>query len=242
MIPGYGFLSENVEFADTISSAGITFVGPSPASINAMGLKHEARSIALDANVPIIPGTGLLKSAHDAKEAATRLGLPIMLKATGGCGGMGLQICYSEQEVEKAFAMVESRAGTLFKNSGVFLEKYYPSSRHVEVQVAGNGEIVVAFGERECSLQRRHQKVIEECPSPFVERHPGLREKMLSAAVNYASQLKYKSVGTVEFLVDDETADFFFLEMNTRLQVEHGITELCYGVDLVHLMLRQADY
>ncbi|OQE27831.1 hypothetical protein PENSTE_c004G07845 [Penicillium steckii] len=242
VIPGYGFLSENVEFADTISSAGITFVGPSPASINAMGLKHEARSIALEANVPIIPGTGLLESAQDAKEAANRLGLPIMLKATGGGGGMGLQICHSEQEVEKAFAMVESRAGTLFKNSGVFLEKYYPSSRHVEVQVAGNGEIVVAFGERECSLQRRHQKVIEECPSPFVERHPGLREKMLSAAVSYASQLKYKSVGTVEFLVDDETADFFFLEMNTRLQVEHGITELCYGVDLVHLMLRQADY
>jgi urea carboxylase len=165
-----------------------------------------------------------------------------MLKATGGGGGMGLQICYSEQDVEKAFAMVESRATTLFKNSGVFLEKYYPNSRHIEVQVAGNGEIVVAFGERECSLQRRHQKVIEECPSPFVERHPGLREKMLQAAVSYASQLKYKSVGTVEFLVDDETADFFFLEMNTRLQVEHGITELCYGVDLVHLMLRQADY
>lgn len=207
-----------------------------------MGLKHEARAIAQAANVPIIPGTGLLESAGAAVAAAKHLGCPVMLKATGGGGGMGLQICYSEQDVEKAFAMVESRATTLFKNSGVFLEKYYPNSRHIEVQVAGNGEIVVAFGERECSLQRRHQKVIEECPSPFVERHPGLREKMLQAAVSYASQLKYKSVGTVEFLVDDETADFFFLEMNTRLQVEHGITELCYGVDLVHLMLRQADY
>ncbi|UKZ63355.1 uncharacterized protein TrAtP1_004585 [Trichoderma atroviride] len=207
-----------------------------------MGLKHEARAIAQAANVPVIPGTQLLDSAGTAVAAAKRLGCPVMLKATGGGGGMGLQICYSEQDVEKAFAMVESRATTLFKNSGVFLEKYYPNSRHIEVQVAGNGEIVVAFGERECSLQRRHQKVIEECPSPFVERHPGLREKMLQAAVNYASQLKYKSVGTVEFLVDDETADFFFLEMNTRLQVEHGITELCYGVDLVHLMLRQADY
>lgn len=207
-----------------------------------MGLKHEARAIAQAANVPVIPGTGLLESAGAAVAAAKRLGCPVMLKATGGGGGMGLQICYSEQDVERAFAMVESRATTLFKNSGVFLEKYYPNSRHIEVQVAGNGEIVVAFGERECSLQRRHQKVIEECPSPFVERHPGLREKMLQAAINYASQLKYKSVGTVEFLVDDETADFFFLEMNTRLQVEHGITELCYGVDLVHLMLRQADY
>ncbi|KAI5456684.1 allophanate hydrolase subunit 2-domain-containing protein [Mariannaea sp. PMI_226] len=242
IIPGYGFLSENVEFAKAVSSAGITFVGPSAASINAMGLKHEARAIAEAANVPVIPGTQLLESAGAAKEAARRLGCPVMLKATGGGGGMGLQICHSEEDVEKAFAMVESRASTLFKNSGVFLEKYYPLSRHIEVQVAGNGEIVVAFGERECSLQRRHQKVIEECPSPFVERNPGLREKMLQAAVNYASQLKYKSVGTVEFLVDDVTADFFFLEMNTRLQVEHGITELCYEVDLVHLMLRQADY
>ncbi|KAJ3547098.1 hypothetical protein NM208_g1681 [Fusarium decemcellulare] len=242
IIPGYGFLSENAEFADMVSAAGITFVGPSSASIKAMGLKHEARSIAETANVPVIPGTQLLASSKDATEAAKRLGFPVMLKATGGGGGMGLQICHSEHEVEKAFSMVESRASTLFKNSGVFLERYYPRSRHVEVQVAGNGDIVVAFGERECSLQRRHQKVIEECPSPFVERHPGLREKMLQAAVNYASQLKYKSVGTVEFLVDDETANFFFLEMNTRLQVEHGITELCYGVDLVHLMLQQADF
>lgn len=207
-----------------------------------MGLKHEARSIAEAVNVPVIPGTSLIPSTHEAIEGSKKLGFPVMLKATGGGGGMGLQICYDDDDVPKAFAMVESRAGALFKNSGVFLEKYYPRSRHIEVQVFGNGADVVAFGERECSLQRRHQKVVEECPSPFVERNPGLREKMLQAAVNYASQLKYKSAGTVEFLVDDETADFFFLEMNTRLQVEHGITELCYGVDLVHLMLRQADY
>lgn len=242
VIPGYGFLSENVEFAEAISKAGITFVGPSSSSIKAMGLKHEARAIAEVSRVPVIPGTGLLSSAQRATEAAEKLGFPVMLKATGGGGGMGLQICQNEQEVKEAFSVVESRASTLFKNAGVFLEKYYPQSRHVEVQVAGNGDIVVPFGERECSLQRRHQKVIEECPSPFVERNKGLREKLLEAAVNFASQLKYKSVGTVEFLVDDETADFFFLEMNTRLQVEHGITELCYGVDLVHLMLQQADY
>ncbi|KAM3538013.1 hypothetical protein ARSEF1564_009070 [Beauveria bassiana] len=242
VIPGYGFLSENAEFADAVTAAGIVFVGPSSASIRAMGLKHEARAIAVAANVPVIPGTSLLESADDACVAARALGFPVMLKATGGGGGMGLQVCHTEQEVTDAFSVVKSRGSTLFKNSGVFLEKYYPSSRHVEVQVAGNGEIVVAFGERECSLQRRHQKVIEECPSPFVERHPGMREKMCRAATNYASRLKYKSVGTVEFLVDDETADFFFLEMNTRLQVEHGITELCYGVDLVHLMLRQADH
>lgn len=234
-------MSENVEFAEAAFAAGITFAGPSSASIKAMGLKHEARAIAEAANVPVIPGTKLLSSAPEALKAARSLGFPVMLKATGGGGGMGLQVCTDEDAVSNAFSMVQSRASTLFKNSGVFLEKYYPRSRHVEVQVAGNGDVVVAFGERECSLQRRHQKVIEECPSPFIERHPGMREKMLSAATAYASQLHYKSVGTVEFLVDDETADFFFLEMNTRLQVEHGITEMCYGVDLVHLMLRQAD-
>ncbi|KHO00381.1 acetyl-/propionyl-coenzyme A carboxylase alpha chain [Metarhizium album ARSEF 1941] len=242
VLPGYGFLSENADFASAVSAAGLVFVGPSSASIKAMGLKHEARAISEAAGVPVIPGTPLLASAAEAVEAARSLGFPVMLKATGGGGGMGLHACHTEHEVDKGFAMVQSRAITLFKNGGVFLEKHYPNSRHVEVQVAGNGEVVVALGERECSLQRRHQKVIEECPSPFVERHPGLRERMLQAATTYASQLKYKSVGTVEFLVDDDTAGFFFLEMNTRLQVEHGITELCYGVDLVHLMLQQADY
>ncbi|KAI8299188.1 putative urea carboxylase [Colletotrichum sp. SAR11_59] len=239
IIPGYGFLSENADFAAAAEAVGIIFVGPSVASIKAMGLKHEAREIAHRAGVPTVPGTALLSSAAEARENAARLGFPIMLKATGGGGGMGLQICQDEAEVERAFETVVSRAGTLFKNSGVFLEKYYPRSRHIEVQVAGNGDVVVSFGERECSLQRRHQKVIEECPSPFVDA--ALRRKLCQSAIDYASQLNYKSVGTVEFLVDDETAEYFFLEMNTRLQVEHGITELCYGVDLVHLMLRQAD-
>ncbi|PYI01529.1 hypothetical protein BO78DRAFT_455904 [Aspergillus sclerotiicarbonarius CBS 121057] len=221
IIPGYGFLSENFDFADAVVQAGVTFVGPSSASIKATGLKHEARRIAEQANVP-----------EHALDGARRLGFPVMLKATGGGGWMGLQICHNEDEVMQAFAQVESRAGALFKNRGVFLERYYPHSLHIEVQVAGNGEVVVTFGERECSLQRRHQKVIEECPSPFVQRTPGLREKLLGAAIRYASQLNYKSVGTVEFLVDDETGDFFFLEMNPRLQVEHDISELCYGVDL----------
>ncbi|KAJ5754183.1 uncharacterized protein N7511_008336 [Penicillium nucicola] len=242
IIPGYGFLSENVEFAEAVARAGITFVGPSSASIQSMGLKHEAKRIAEAAHVPTIAGTSLLSSAKHAVDSARQIGFPVMMKATGGGGGMGQQICHSEEDVEQAFLLVESRSGALFGNSGTFLEKYYPRSRHIEVQVAGNGTDIVTFGERECSLQRRHQKVIEECPSSFVERTPGLRERMLQAAVRYASQLNYKSVGTVEFLVDDETADFFFLEMNTRLQVEHGISELCYGVDLVHLMLRQADY
>ncbi|KAJ6008214.1 hypothetical protein N7540_012190, partial [Penicillium herquei] len=166
----------------------------------------------------------------------------IMLKATGGGGGMGLQVCNEESDIQSAFAMVKGRGESLFGKTGVFMEKYFPSSRHVEVQVFGNGEDVVNFGERECSIQRRHQKIIEECPSPYVHQRPNLRKRITECAVRYASKLKYKSAGTVEFLVDDSTGNFFFLEMNTRLQVEHGITELCYDVDLVALMLSQADW
>jgi urea carboxylase len=165
-----------------------------------------------------------------------------MLKATAGGGGMGLLTCTDENSVRRSFKTVQSRGETLFKNSGLFIEKYYPSSHHIEVQVFGNGlGQAIHFGERECSIQRRHQKVIEECPSPFVVRHPELREKLGSAAVRLAESINYGSAGTIEYLVDDESRDFFFLEMNTRLQVEHGITELCYGVDLVEMMLKQAD-
>lgn len=165
-----------------------------------------------------------------------------MLKATAGGGGMGLLTCHSAEEVRSSFQTVQSRGETLFKNAGMFIERYYPSSHHVEVQVFGNGQgKAIHFGERECSIQRRHQKVIEECPSPFVARHPELRNKVTSAAVSLAESIRYGSAGTVEYLVDDETADFFFLEMNTRLQVEHGITEMVYNVDLVALMLEQAN-
>ena len=184
----------------------------------------------------------MVESADHAIAESSRLGFPVMLKATAGGGGMGLHICHSDQDVNDFFAVVRSRGKALFKNAGLFVEKYYPKSHHIEVQIFGNGcGQAIAFGERECSIQRRHQKVIEECPSPFVERHLDLREKLESAAVRLAESISYGSVGTVEFLVDDETSDFFFLEMNTRLQVEHGITELCYDVDLVELMLRQAD-
>ncbi|KAJ2977213.1 hypothetical protein NUW58_g7878 [Xylaria curta] len=241
VIPGYGFLSENAAFAQKVIDAGMAFVGPSPESISDMGLKHRAREIAHTAGILIIPGTDLLGSEAEALSAAGQMDYPVMLKATGGGGGMGLQICHSAEDVQRAFETVQSSGERLFKNSGVFLEKYYPQSRHIEVQVFGNGNDVVHFGERECSIQRRHQKVIEECPSPFVEAHPELRQKLTKCATRYASMLKYKSAGTVEFLVDDKTGDFFFLEMNTRLQVEHGITELCYNIDLVVLMLRQAD-
>jgi urea carboxylase len=168
--------------------------------------------------------------------------LQVMLKATAGGGGMGLLTCSSEAEVRQSFATVKSRGEALFKNAGMFIERYYPSSHHIEVQVFGNGDGKAIFiGERECSIQRRHQKVIEECPSPFVSRNPGLRKSLGEAAVRLAESIKYGSAGTIEYLVDDETGSFFFLEMNTRLQVEHGITELCYGIDLVELMLAQAD-
>lgn len=166
-----------------------------------------------------------------------------MLKATAGGGGMGLLTCLNEKQLRDNFRTVQSRASSLFKNAGVFLERYYPDSHHIEVQVFGNGQgKAISIGERECSIQRRHQKVIEECPSPFIsQRHPELRKKLTECAVNLAESIKYGSAGTVEYLVDDHTGDFFFLEMNTRLQVEHGITELCYNIDLVELMLRQAD-
>ncbi len=243
IIPGYGFLSENAEFAQQVSAAGMVFAGPSPESMESFGIKHTARELAVKAGVPIVPGTkGLVESEDEAVQEATKLGFPVMLKATAGGGGMGLLTCASEKEVRESFRTVRSRGETLFKNSGLFIERYYPTSRHIEVQVFGNGQgKAIHLGERECSIQRRHQKVIEECPSPFVERYPGLREKLGSAAVRLAESIQYGSAGTIEYIVDDETAEFFFLEMNTRLQVEHGITELCYDIDLVELMLKQAD-
>ncbi|KAI9844288.1 MAG: hypothetical protein M1837_005698 [Sclerophora amabilis] len=243
VIPGYGFLSENAGFAREVRAAGIIFVGPRPEDIESFGLKHKARELAVKAGVPVVPGSdGLVKSEDEAVQIATKLGFPVMLKATAGGGGMGLATCENEEDLRSSFEMVRSRGNTLFKNSGIFIERFYPSSHHIEVQLFGNGlGQAIHFGERECSIQRRHQKVIEECPSPFVKRHPELRKKLGSAATRLAESLEYGSAGTVEYLVDDETADFFFLEMNTRLQVEHGITELCYDVDLVATMLRQAD-
>lgn len=244
MIPGYGFLSENADFARSVADAGLVFVGPSPESIEQFGLKHTARELALAANVPVVPGTkGLLAGVDDALGAAQALGYPVMLKSTAGGGGMGLQTCADDGELRKTFEMVQSRGEALFKNAGVFLEKYFPAAHHIEVQVFGNGQGDVAtLGERECSIQRRHQKVIEECPSPFVtQKKPGLRQELCAAAKSLAESVSYASAGTLEFLVDDKSGAFFFLEMNTRLQVEHGVTEMVYGVDLVELMLRQAD-
>ncbi|OCF62234.1 urea carboxylase [Kwoniella mangroviensis CBS 10435] len=242
VIPGYGFLSENDGFAEKVEAAGLTWVGPSSEVITKFGLKHTARELAVQAGVPVISGTDLLNSAEEALVAASKIGYPVMLKATAGGGGMGLQICWNESEIEAAFHSVHARGATLFKNTAMFMEKYVAKSRHVEVQVFGNGlGGAVHFGERECSIQRRHQKVVEECPSPFVHSRPEMRERLTSCAVSLASNVCYGSAGTVEFLVDDTDGSFYFLEMNTRLQVEHGITEMCYNVDLVSLMLQQAE-
>ncbi|THX18514.1 hypothetical protein D6D17_02142 [Aureobasidium pullulans] len=243
VIPGYGFMSENSDFARAVTGAGMVWVGPSPDTIDSFGIKHTSRKLAQNAGVPIVPGTqDLIPDAISAIAAAAEIGYPIMLKATAGGGGMGLQVCQNDKDIERSFAAIVSRGQTLFKNAGVFMERYIAVSRHIEVQIFGNGlGEAVTFFERECSIQRRHQKVIEECPSPFLQRRPALRAKLGDAALQLAKAVKYKSAGTVEFLVDDSTGDFFFLEMNTRLQVEHGITEMCYNVDLVDLMFQQAS-
>ncbi|KIW52515.1 urea carboxylase [Exophiala xenobiotica] len=244
VIPGYGFLSENADFCRSANAAGVVFVGPSPEAIEAFGLKHTARDLAVKAGVPVVPGSkGLLETEDAAVEQTESIGYPVMLKATAGGGGMGLMVCNTEDDLRKNFQTVKSRGGALFKNSGVFLERYYAVSHHIEVQIFGNGlGKAISVGERECSIQRRHQKVVEECPSPFVtQMYPGLRKTLTECAVRLAESINYASAGTIEYLVDHETGEFFFLEMNTRLQVEHGITELCYNIDLVELMLRQAD-
>ena len=195
IIPGYGFLSENTDFARQVADAGMVWVGPSPKCIEDFGIKHTARELAAQADVPIVPGTrGLVKSEDEAVEEATKLGYPVMLKATAGGGGMGLLTCHDDKGVRESFKTVQSRGETLFKNAGLFIEKYFPSSHHIEVQVFGNGQgKAIHFGERECSIQRRHQKVIEECPSPFVTKHPELRKKLGDAAVRLAESINYGS-------------------------------------------------
>lgn len=175
IIPGYGFLSENAEFGQAVAEAGMAWVGPSPENIESFGLKHTARELAVKAGVPVVPGSeGLISNEENAVKESQRLGFPVMLKATAGGGGMGLATCNTIDEVKASFATVKSRGETLFKNAGIFMERFYPDSHHIEVQVFGNGlGDAIHFGERECSIQRRHQKVIEECPSPFVTKHPG---------------------------------------------------------------------
>ncbi len=237
--PGYGFLSENLAFAEACEAAGIAFIGPTPDNIRAFGLKHAARDLAQAQGVPLAPGTDLLTDAEAALAAARRIGFPVILKATAGGGGIGMRVCEDEAGVTEAFAAVTRLAGTNFADGGVFLERYVRQARHIEVQVFGDGKgLVVALGERDCSLQRRNQKVIEETPAPHLPS--ATRAALIAAAIRLTSAARYRSAGTVEFLYDAERDDFFFLEVNTRLQVEHGVTEQVTGVDLVAWMIRAA--
>jgi len=237
--PGYGFLSENVDFAEACAAAGIAFIGPTPDNIRAFGLKHTARDLARAHGVPLAPGTDLLTDAAAARAAAANIGYPVILKATAGGGGIGMRVCEDDGAVAEAFASVARLAGANFSDSGVFLERYVRRARHIEVQVFGDGQgKVLALGERDCSLQRRNQKVVEETPAPNLP--PATRAALMDAAIRLAAGVNYRSAGTVEFLYDPDRDDFFFLEVNTRLQVEHGVTEQVTGVDLVEWMIRGA--
>ncbi|KAJ7244619.1 urea amidolyase [Mycena haematopus] len=240
--PGYGFLSENAAFAQAVQDAGIVWLGPAPRVIETMGRKHFAREVAREASVACVSGSaGLVADEAAALEIAARIGFPIMLKASAGGGGMGMAICADEDALKDAFSNVVERAEALFEFGGVFLERYVLSARHIEIQIFGNGMgDIVCMGERECSVQRRHQKIIEETPSPFLIARPELRARMCDAATQLAAHVKYSSAGTVEFLMDNDTGEFFFLEMNTRIQVEHAVTEAVYpGLDLVRMMIQQ---
>jgi urea carboxylase len=237
--PGYGFLSENAGFAEACEAAGVVFVGPTPENIRAFGLKHAARALAEAHGVPLAPGTKLLTDAEAALWAARRIGYPVMLKATAGGGGIGMRVCEDDAAVIAGFDAVRRLGAGHFSDGGVFLERFVRRARHIEVQIFGDGAgRVIALGERDCSLQRRNQKVIEETPAPHLP--PATREAMLATAVRLGEAARYRSAGTVEFLYDAETDAFYFLEVNTRLQVEHGVTEAVTGVDLVEWMVRGA--
>ena len=230
--PGYGFLSENAQFSEICQSSGIKFIGPRPEMITAMGDKASAKETMLKAGVPVIPGSdGTIDDPKKAMETADVVGYPVIIKATAGGGGKGMRLAWKREEFERQFQMAQTEAEAAFGNRNVYIEKYIEQPRHIEIQVLGDqhGE-VIHLGERECSIQRRHQKLIEESPSPIVDAE--LREKMGTAAVRGAKSVKYEGAGTVEFLVD-KLKNFYFMEMNTRIQVEHPVTEQVTGIDLV---------
>ncbi|PWU43515.1 biotin carboxylase [Micromonospora globispora] len=238
--PGYGFLSENADFARTVEASGLIWVGPGADAITAMGDKINARNLMAAAGVPVAPGTTDPAADLDAAvAAAAEIGYPVMVKAAAGGGGMGMGVATDEAALRTEYGKVRSFAERMFGDGSVLIERYFPRVRHVEVQILGLADgRVVALGERECSVQRRNQKLVEESPSPAVS--PELRERFLAAAVRAGEAVNYRNAGTVECLLDPATNEFFFLEMNTRLQVEHPVTEYVYGVDLVEEQLRVA--
>jgi urea carboxylase len=237
--PGYGFLSENAEFADECARAGIRFIGPAPAHIRAFGLKHSAREIALRTGVPLLPGSGLLRDEAEAMAEAGRIGFPVMLKSTAGGGGIGMRLCVTAAELANAYAAVQRLSQANFKDGGLYVERFVGQARHIEVQIFGDGKGgVIALGERDCSVQRRNQKVVEETPAPGIS--DTTRQALFDAAVRLGREVNYASAGTVEFVYDQEREEPYFLEVNTRLQVEHGVTEEVTGIDLVEWMVRLA--
>ena len=237
--PGYGFLAENADFAELCSDYNIKFIGPSPEMIRKMGDKITAKETMIAAGVPVIPGSeGLITDIKEAKKLAKEIAYPVILKATAGGGGKGMRIVREEIEFEKAFNTAQMEAGASFGNDGIYLEKFIEEPRHIEIQIAGDqfGN-VCHLSERDCSIQRRHQKLVEECPSPYVDDE--LRKKMGDAAIEAAKAINYESVGTVEFLVD-KNKNFYFMEMNTRIQVEHTVTEESMDFDLIKEQIKIA--
>ncbi len=239
--PGYGFLSENADFAKMVEDAGLIFIGPTPDQIASMGDKVRARELMETASVPVIPGTkGPIDDRSSLEKEAKRIGYPLLIKAAGGGGGKGIRQVDDSSSLVAAWERTRSEASSAFGDGRVYLERFVSPARHIEVQIVGDGTGNVWFlGERECSLQRNHQKVLEESPSPVIS--PDLRTKLRTAAVAGASSIDYRGAGTMEFLLDDATGEFFFLEMNTRLQVEHPVTEMVTGIDLVGMQLEIAE-
>jgi acetyl-CoA carboxylase biotin carboxylase subunit len=236
--PGYGFLAENAEFAEICVDNDFTWIGPPPEVIRSMGDKATARTMAVEAGVPVVPGTGLIDTVEEASLAAERFGFPVIIKAAAGGGGKGMRVAWDDVELRKNYVQARTEAKAAFGNDGVYIEKYLVTPRHVEIQLMGDHHgHILHFGERDCSVQRRHQKLIEEAPSPAVS--PKLRGEMGAAAVRLAERVGYRSAGTVEFLLDTD-GSFYFMEMNTRIQVEHGVTELVTGIDLMKWMIRVA--
>jgi len=246
--PGYGFLSENAQFARACDEAGIVFIGPTAEQLEAVGDKLRAREHAIAAGIPVVPG-GAVASVSEAQKLAERIGWPLLIKAVGGGGGRGMRPVREPAHLAEAIELAMAEANTAFGDSRVYLERLVLSGRHVEVQILGDGRDVIHLGDRDCSIQRRYQKLIEEAPAP--ELPDGLRQAMHAAAVAFGRRLAYRGLGTVEFLVDREREEFYFLEMNARIQVEHPVTEMVTGLDLVaeqiavaqgqRLRLRQSD-
>lgn len=237
--PGYGFLSENAEFSKICAEHDIKFIGPRPEMIEKMGHKSVAKETMIAAGVPVVPGSdGILKDAEEAKILAKKIGYPVLLKACSGGGGRGMRLVHQEEEMSKAFQMCSQEALAAFNDGDLYMEKFVVEPRHVEIQVMGDqfGH-VIHYGERDCSMQRRHQKILEEAPSPIVDE--ALRQKMGDAAIRAAKAVNYEGAGTIEFLVD-KNGDFYFMEMNTRIQVEHPVTEEITRVDLIEQQIRMA--